>query len=328
MAPRDSHKATLLTVARRALRGPDALVARGELVLVAVSGGRDSIALLHVLAALRAELAIGVVAHGVDHGLRPAAPRELDLAERLARSVDVPFARTRVDLGRASGNLQARARKARWEALEAAAARAGAQAIATAHHADDRAETVLLRLLRGAGARGLAVLPPRDAPGRVPRIRPLLGARRADVDAHVTRHRLAYADDPSNDDPRHLRVRVRRELLPLLEALSPHVVTHLAALADDLAELERDAGPDGPLDRTPPRTYTLPRRTAVALAHLRDTRSADARILLPGGIVARYEGSRERDREVDVRTVAVGGGQPHVLQPEKMVRVKGHTRST
>jgi tRNA(Ile)-lysidine synthase len=127
--------------------------------------------------------------------------------------------------------LQARARTARYAALELAAERAGGAFIATAHHADDRAETVLLRLLRGSGPRGLAVLPPVAGT----RLRPLLRAGRSDVLLHLRRHGVPFAADPSNRDRRHLRVRVREELLPLLHELSPGIVAHLNALSDMLA---------------------------------------------------------------------------------------------
>jgi tRNA(Ile)-lysidine synthase len=125
--------------------------------------------------------------------------------------------------------LQARARAARYAALRAAAAPHDAL-IATAHHADDRAETVLLRLLRGAGPRGLAVLHPRAQDV----IRPLVRAGKRDVVLHLQRHRLDFAEDPSNQDVAFLRVRVRGEALPLLEQLSPQIVRHLNALADAL----------------------------------------------------------------------------------------------
>jgi len=226
-----SHPPTLITLVRSALR-EHALVPRGATVLVAVSGGPDSMALLHVLAGLRHRGAFGLFAHGVDHGLRAETSVELDVAEGFARSLDVPFDRARVTLA-PGGNLQARARAARWQALRAAAARVGADRIATGHHADDRAETVLMRVLRGTGAHGLAVMPIRDGD----RIRPMLDARRRDVSAHVTRHGIPHAVDPSNRDPRFLRARVRQELMPALERLSPRVVEHLCALADDLCRL-------------------------------------------------------------------------------------------
>ena len=224
-----THPPTLLTLVRAALRD-QALIPRGTRVLVAVSGGPDSMALLHVLAGLRSAGGFGLFAHGVDHGLRPEAGEELDLAEAFCRSLEVPFSRESVRLAQ-GGNLQARARDVRWASLRTAASRTSADRIATGHHADDRAETLLMRLLRGTGPGGLAVLPPRDGD----RIRPMIRARRADVDAHVARHRIPHALDPSNDSPRYLRTRVRRELIPQLLRLSPRVVEHLCALADSAA---------------------------------------------------------------------------------------------
>jgi tRNA(Ile)-lysidine synthase len=233
-ASRRSHPPTLITLAARTL-AEECGVQRGARLLCAVSGGPDSMALLDVLAHLAEKRHFELVAHGVDHGLRAEAGAELDLAARHARSLGIPFERTRVAVA-AGGNLQARCRAARYAALEAAAESARAELIATAHHADDRAETVLLRLLRGAGPRGLAVLPPRS--GR--RLRPLIRARRSDVLLHLRRHAVPCAEDPSNRDRRHQRVRVREELLPLLAELSPGIVAHLNALADALASTRED----------------------------------------------------------------------------------------
>lgn len=185
-------------------------------------------ALLHVLAKLRERAAFGLFAHGVDHGLRAEASAELERAERFARSLDVPFDRTRVVVER-GGNLQARARDARWAALRAAAAKNSADRIATGHHADDRAETVVMRLMRGSHVANLAVLAPRSGD----RIRPMIHARRADIDAHIARHGVPSSVDPSNGDPRFLRVRIRKDVLPMLERLSPRIVEHLCRLADD-----------------------------------------------------------------------------------------------
>ncbi len=206
-------------------------------MLAAVSGGPDSMALLDVLARLAPKLGFELAAHGVDHGLRPEAERELDLAEKFCRRLGVAFGRTRVRV-EPGGNLQARARAARYRALEDAQRVERASLLATAHHADDRAETVLLRLLRGSGPRGLGVLPARAGE----RIRPLIRARRADVLLHLERHAIPFATDPSNQDRRYQRARVREELVPLMLELSPGIVGHLNALADAL--LSPDSPPE------------------------------------------------------------------------------------
>ena len=267
---------SLLTIARRALTGEGALE-RGSVLLIAVSGGPDSMALLHVLARLAPKLALEVRAHGVDHGLRSEAAGELDLAEAFAGKLGVPFARSLVRVA-PGGNLQARARTARYAALADAARAAGTKAVATAHHADDRAETVLLRLLRGAGPQGLAVLPPRAPLGTtaLELVRPFLRARRSVVIAHVDRHAVPFARDPSNEDPRYLRTRVRHEVLPLLAELSPGIFEHLTALADQLTSEGADAST----------SFPLPRSTQTALVELMQSRSRTARVWLPGGLVA------------------------------------------
>jgi tRNA(Ile)-lysidine synthase len=273
-ARRRSHPPALLKIVERTLR-EECGIERGDRVLVAVSGGGDSAALLHCLGRLSPRLGIAVYAHGVDHGLRPEAASELDLAEALARDLKLPFARSVLGVHGGS-NLQARARAARYRALREAASEAGCRLIATAHHADDRAETVLIRLLRGAGTRGLGVLPPRAGD----LIRPMIRARKAAVDAHLTRHAIAFARDPSNRDRRFLRVRVREEVLPLLESLSPGIVEHLDALADQLA-----SGPQcAVLDEHG-------REVALGRAHLDQIRRAQARRLLDARI--RLSGGRE-----------------------------------
>jgi tRNA(Ile)-lysidine synthase len=226
-----SHAPSLRTLVRR-LIVEEARVAPGTTVLCACSGGPDSTAMLHVLAGLRDRVALRVRACAVDHGLRPEAAEEIALVEALCRKIDVPFhpAAARVAPG---PNLMARARTARYAALRAVGAGCGADLIATAHTADDRAETVVMRLLRGAGPRGLAVLPPLQAD----LLRPIVRARRSDVLLHLERAHVPWATDPSNLDARFLRARVRRDLMPLLASLSPNVVASLCSLADALAEV-------------------------------------------------------------------------------------------
>ena len=241
---RGSHAPSLLTLVRRTVVDHE-LIRPGETILVACSGGPDSTALLHSLALLRDKLRFSLVAHGIDHGLRESAAKELDLAEALAASLDVPFSRSRLSVS-SGGNLQARARAARHEKLHEVLSAVRAQAIATGHTADDRAETLLMRLVRGTGPRGLGVLPPRA--GEL--IRPLISARRRDVMTHIERHQLIYATDPSNADPRFLRARIRAEIVPRLEALSPRIVESLCALAEDVVELGLPASEDAqPLSR-------------------------------------------------------------------------------
>ncbi len=277
-------KPSLLTVAKRALTG-EAKLPPAAVLVAAVSGGPDSMALLHVLARLAPKIGFTLHAHGVDHGLRVEASKELDVAEAFAERLGVPFDRSRLRVAQ-GGNLQARARAARFDALAAAARAVGAQTIATAHHADDRAETVLLRLMRGAGPRGLAVLPVRAALGghdELELVRPFLRARREDVVSHIERHAIPFSTDPSNQDPRFLRVRVRRELMPLLEELAPGVANHLVALADQLAT------PGGGEDRA----FPLSRSSQAALAELARSRSTTARVWLPGALVVSFDADPE-----------------------------------
>ncbi len=245
-----SHPPTLLKMARRTILD-EHLFGPGDRVLVAVSGGPDSMALLHVLAKVGPEL-----------GARVS---------------------TRVEV-HPGPNLMARARAARYEALQRAArAGCGARApmvyIATGHHAEDRAETVLIRLLRGTGPAGLAVLPARA--GNL--IRPLVRARRADVMAHLERHHIAFADDPTNRDPRFLRTRVRREVLPLLTELSPRIVEHLCELADASAAQTTSGTEPIPLLLE---GHPLGRAQRSALARALAQRNARVRVPLAGGKIA------------------------------------------
>lgn len=271
MTSRGSHRPSLRTIARRTLERVLANEDRRE-ILVAASGGPDSQALLDVVAGLRDDLGLVVRAHGVDHGLRPAAAGELDLAEALAGRHGIDFTRTKLRLAR-GGNIQARARAARYAALRDAASGAF---IATGHHADDRAETVLLRMLRGTSLGSLAVLPPRAGD----LVRPLVAARKSDVLLHLARHRIESASDPSNDDPRFVRSRLRREVMPVLASIDPRVIEHLCAIADEAVDLELGGA-----------SLDLPKPTRDALTQLVRTaktspeKARRAQILLPGGLV-------------------------------------------
>ena len=210
-------------------------VARGEHVLVATSGGPDSTALLLALAELAAERGWRLTAAHVDHGLRGAESAvDRAAAARVAARAGVPLIERRLALAQGSA-LEERARRARHRALVAMAAEVGASRIVLGHTADDQAETLLLRLLRGAGRGGLAGM--RRARGRL--LRPLLGATRADVRHFLADRGVACTIDRSNADLRHARNRVRRLLLPLMAAeFNPGIVRGLATLAGRLRDEE------------------------------------------------------------------------------------------
>ena len=171
----------------------------------------------------------------IDHGLRPEAAGEVALVGALAGELGVPFASARVSL--ASGNIQARAREARYSALAQWAGETGLAAIATAHHADDQAETLLMRLARGSGLAGLAgVRAWTHLPGSdTPLVRPLLRFRKAELEAVVASAGVEPARDPSNENPAFDRVRVRQHLAGN-EWLDPML---LSESAQHLAEAER-----------------------------------------------------------------------------------------
>jgi tRNA(Ile)-lysidine synthase len=193
----------------------------GTTVTCAVSGGADSTALL----ALAVAAGLTVTAVHIDHGLREGSAAEADLVAANAARLGATFRAERVGL--ADGpNLEARAREARYGVLP--------PDVLTGHTADDQAETVLVNLLRGAATSGLAAM--RPGPHH-----PILALRRAETVALCAALRLPTVDDPSNTDPRHLRNRVRHELLPLIEAIAQRdpvpILTRQAALTRDEDDL-------------------------------------------------------------------------------------------
>lgn len=225
-----------------------ALIPAGTRVLAAVSGGADSVALALILARLAPErgFTLAGLAH-LNHGLRgAAADADQACAGALARRLGVRFISAREDVARRAAesreSIEAAARRARYAFLEQAASDAGATRIATGHTADDQAETLLLRLMRGAGLQGLSGIRPCN--GAV--IRPLLDARRLDIETFLREAGETWCEDASNADRTIARNRVRHDLLPVLKDVAgPGVVDALARTAaliqDDADELERQA---------------------------------------------------------------------------------------
>ncbi len=203
--------------------------------MVGLSGGPDSVALLDAFVSLSAERRLDIVAAHLDHGLRPDSAGDAAFCEAVCRDLGVVLRRGTADVkARAKRDhcgVEDAARRERYAFLRSVAEAERASFIAVGHNRDDQAETVLLRLLRGAGAKGLSAMRPQ----RGPLLRPLLEVSRGQILAHLKTRGLRWREDPSNLSPRFTRNRVRHELLPLLESFNPRIVEALARAARLLA---------------------------------------------------------------------------------------------
>jgi tRNA(Ile)-lysidine synthase len=197
-----------------------------ETIVIALSGGRDSMTLLDALARLANERGSGLkrlLAVHVHHGLSPNADAWLSHCEAECAARGVPLVARHVEVRRRGRGLEAAAREARYEALAAAARDAGARIICTAHHREDRVETFLIQWMRGAGVDGLAAFPPCRAfdGDQLLLVRPLIDVARADIEAYVDERDIRYVEDESNDERALLRNALRADVLPRLDALRP-----------------------------------------------------------------------------------------------------------
>ncbi|HEX3697286.1 MAG TPA: tRNA lysidine(34) synthetase TilS [Polyangia bacterium] len=284
------------------------LFAAGDRVVVAVSGGPDSMALLAVLWELAPRLLLRLEVANVDHGLRPEAAAEAALVAERASALELPFHRLAVDVlgaragGRPRGSLQSVARTLRLQALEDLAGRLGGARVALGHHADDQAETILFRILRGTGVRGLRGIPYQ----RGVFIRPLLDVRRTAIEAYIKRRCLPVVHDPSNMDSRFTRARLRHQLLPLLRQENPRVIEALLALGAD-ARLAPIASVD-PIGHVG--------RAATAIAELRG-RGGTAVVDVAGGQIMVAYGETTR-----LPGAAILQSAPHHLHPVRPVSIR------
>ncbi len=225
----------------------EGMLRRGETVIVAVSGGPDSVALLHLLHRLSGEFGVRLHVFHMDHGLRgEASAADARYVRDLAGTLGLPVTVVALppgELKAMSGSLQANARARRYEEMRRLARQIGAQRAALGHNRDDQAETVLMRLLRGAGTAGLAGIPPVRLEEGLTYIRPLLGIPRREILLYCQEHELHFRLDASNERLEYLRNRIRLELLPYLEreyspALSRHLAETAAILRDEDALLD------------------------------------------------------------------------------------------
>jgi tRNA(Ile)-lysidine synthase len=212
-----------------------AMLSPGDKVIVAVSGGADSMALLFALFQLRPMYDLTLMVAHVNHQLRGTeAEQDALFVEQQAACLGLPFYQTRVDvraLQRSSGmSLQHAARQLRYRFFHALYQTLDATRVALGHTADDQAETLLIRLLRGSGPAGLAGIPP----VRLPFIRPLIAVSRQVISLYLQTERFSWVKDSSNEHVVYLRNRVRLDLLPKLQQYNPKIVRRLNELADML----------------------------------------------------------------------------------------------
>jgi tRNA(Ile)-lysidine synthase len=216
-------------------------------VVIGVSGGADSLALLHIFAELRDLLSYSLYAATFDHQLRDeAGAADVRFVQQIAGAWGIPVTIGQADVGalaREQGmGIEAAARQARYDFLADVARQVDAQYVAVAHHADDQAETVLMHILRGTGLRGLtgmALTSPLPQHPEITLIRPLLNVTRAAIDTYCADHNLEPRQDATNQDTTLLRNRIRRETLPQLRQINPQIENALTQLAD-IAAVEDD----------------------------------------------------------------------------------------
>lgn len=216
------------------------LLQPGDVVMVAVSGGPDSMALLHVFCEIRQEWDLRLAAAHVNHGLRKEAGEEEEFVRRYCEKWQVPFQSRRIDIRQLARqqkkSLETCAREYRYKFFQEVLQETGASVIATAHHQDDQAESVLLHLLRGSGLKGLRGIRPRH--DNI--IRPLLCVNKKEIFEYLHSNAVEHCIDSSNDEVHFLRNRIRHHLIPLLqEHYNPRMIENLNQLAD-IARLENE----------------------------------------------------------------------------------------
>ncbi len=280
-------------------------LAEAEALLLAVSGGPDSTALLAMTVEwARRRGGPRLEAATIDHGLRATSAVEADAVARLCAKLGVPHATLIWSGEKPKTRVQERARAARYELLTQRARAVGARCIVTAHHLDDQAETVLFRLIRGSGVAGLAGIAALSTRDGIMLARPLLGFSKAELVEFCRARRIDFVDDPSNTDPKYARTRMRAAL------------TALAAEGFDAPSLAR-----------------LARRAAqVECALARQTESAESRLRLVATGRCEARALLAEPVEIAQRLLAnaisrYGGRAPNLLSLEKIEQIAAALRA-
>jgi len=225
-------------------------------IAVALSGGLDSVVLLDTVCKAQANhKTTEIFAFHIHHGLQKPADDWLIFCEKLAKKyrVHFDFRLLHIDTKENPGNIEARARAARYEALTELCEEYGIRDLLLAHHQNDQAETVLLQLLRGSGVAGLSAMPNerelKSGQANITLWRPLLNQSKAELEAYAKVHRLAWIEDPSNQSRKYKRNAIRKDIIPRLEKIQPEAIANLARSAQLFGEaqslLDRLAIADG-----------------------------------------------------------------------------------
>jgi len=227
----------------------------GKRIAVALSGGLDSVVLLDTVCKAQAKNQDSqIFAFHIHHGLQKQADDWLIFCEKLAKKYKIHFDFRLLHLmGAEQGNIEARARAGRYEALTDLCTEYGIEDLLLAHHQNDQAETVLLQILRGAGVAGISGMPDsriiHTKDGEITLWRPLLNQGRKALEAYAKEHKLKWIEDPSNQDAKYRRNAIRKTIIPALEKIQPEAIANLARSATLLGEaqtlLDRLARQDG-----------------------------------------------------------------------------------
>ena len=216
------------------------MLKKGDRVLVAVSGGSDSVSLFRVLWALKDQLGIEIVVVNIDHGVRgEESERESGFVESLADEFSVECIRGKLKpfkSGAGKKSLEEKLRTKRYEFFVRVSKKNGCNVIATGHNMDDQAETVLMRMIKGSSSDGLAGIPPVRFEGDIKLIRPLIRTSKVEIMSFISKLGAEYVEDSSNADLKFLRNRIRNEVLPFLAKINPAIRSSLVNIADSVRE--------------------------------------------------------------------------------------------
>jgi tRNA(Ile)-lysidine synthase len=216
------------------------MISRGDRVVVAVSGGPDSVCLLHLLLQISQELALKLFVAHLNHMLREEAIEEENFVRELAEKYSLPFYSERIEVAkklRKGETLEEGARRIRYDFLRRAGERFSANKIALGHNADDLVETILLNLIRGTGIRGLRGIPPVRKEGSITFIRPLIDIWREEITQYLEERDIPYMIDRSNLSLEFTRNKIRHRVIPLLEEINPKVKLAIHRLGEIAGEI-------------------------------------------------------------------------------------------